>query len=113
MSSIFRTPPLPPIEDIIFFLQTFFIADLAYVGHDQDFKLNLFFSSWKVHQYLEKVPDKPDPPHEWTIFLCVYFVFQSFLIIFYKKNNNWGHPGGQTPPPLNWGHVLNFFWLDP
>ena len=34
----------------------FFIADLASVSHDQDFKHNLFFSHTKVHQYLEKFP---------------------------------------------------------
>ena len=34
----------------------FFIADLASMRHDQDFKHNLFFSHSKVHQYLEKFP---------------------------------------------------------
>merc|ERR1712002_1013133 len=34
----------------------FFIADLASMSHDQDFKHNLFFSHSKVHQYLEKFP---------------------------------------------------------
>ena len=32
----------------------FFIADLASMSHDQDFRLNLFFFDSKVHQYLEK-----------------------------------------------------------
>ena len=50
MSSPVRIPP--SIEDI--FYKKNFIADLASVSHDQDFELNLFFSSWKVHQYLEK-----------------------------------------------------------
>ena len=32
---------------------------MAYVSHDNDFKLNLFFPSWKVHKYLEKFSQHP------------------------------------------------------
>ena len=74
----------------------FFIADLASMSHDQDFKHNLFFSHSKVHQYLEKFPKyigikeeinflsvrTTPPPLKKIIFLYVYYVFQSILSVF-------------------------------
>ena len=79
---IFRWPPPPSpfLVHFFFFFTNFFIAYLASVSHDQDFKLNLFFSHWKVHQYLEK------------------FAKNHYLI----SGGNFLSPRQARPPPHNW-----------
>ena len=83
MQNIPRMPILAKRKNVF---ENIFIAELASVSHDQDFKLNLFFSQLKsAFSYLWwkffKSQTGQTPLINGEKKLCVYFVFQSFLVI--------------------------------
>ena len=67
--------PLSPIEDFFLF---FFIAYLAFVSHDQDFKPNLYFP-------IGNCIKMPDPPHKLNFFMFLFCVSELPDHFLFKK----------------------------
>ena len=121
--SSFSDPP-PCFWYIFYFI---FNADLASMSHDQDFKHNLFFSHWKVPQYLEKftkhhflisggnflsprdLEGHTPPINGKKKFMCLFCVSECPDHFWFWQKKRWNKMGFWPPPFWNMFHL--FFYM--